>query len=117
MAIVISITNQWSDGQRLHVTGTMALSGTYAAGGEAAVFTNAIDARPGFIGLMTTNLPDLVRIEGISGFVYKYAPGTGKVLVYTGAAAQSPLTQLANGAYPAGIGLDVIDFYAIFKKY
>lgn len=117
MALAINITNQWSDGQRLHVTGTLVFSGSYAAGGELATWTNASDARQGFIGLMTQNLPDVMFIVGIAGYVYMFVRSTQKIKIMTGAAAQAALTELANGAYPGGVTGDVVEFYGVFKKF
>lgn len=117
VAYVTTITNQWSDGQRLHVTGTIVMSGVYVANGDILNWQNAIDARQGFIGIMTQNQPDMVFIQGIAGFVYVWTPANNKIKILTGAAAQAALTELAAGALPAGVTGDTITFYAIFKKF
>lgn len=112
----LAITNQWNDGQRLHVVGTVVLAGTYVALGDAVVWQNAADARPGFIGLQTTQNPDFAIIVGIAGFVYVWTPSTQKLQIRTGAAAQAALTDLTPGALPGGVTGDTITFYGIFKK-
>lgn len=112
-----TITNQWSDGQRLHVLGNIVMAGVYVALGDILNWQNAIDSRQGFIGLMTQNQPDYVIITGIAGFVYVWTPATQKLQIRTGAAAQAALTDLTPGALPAGVTGDTITFYAIFKKF
>lgn len=112
-----NITNQWSDGQRLHVTGTIVMAGSYVALGDPIVWQNAADSRQGFIGLMTQNQPDFVLVFGIAGFVYVYNLASQKIQIRTGAAAQSALTDLTPGALPGGVTGDTIQFYAIFKKF
>ncbi len=54
--------------------------------------------------------------ELASGYVYQYSRTTGVLFVLTGAAAQSPLTALTAGAYPAGVLGDVIRYEATFQK-
>lgn len=118
VAYVTTITNQWSDGQRLHVTGTIAMSGNYVALGDIINWQNAIDGRQGFIGLMTQNQPDYVVITGIAGFVYVYNLANQKIQIRaTGGAAQAALVDLTPGALPGAITGDTINFYAIFKKF
>lgn len=43
-------------------------------------------------------------------------PFQGNLQIFTGAAAQSPLTELANGATPAAVAADVIAFKAEFVR-
>lgn len=112
-----TIQQQWSDGQRLHVVGTIVMAGAYVANGDPIVWQNAVDSRPGFIALMTQNQPDYARIEGIAGFVYTYNPTNQKIGLRTGAAAQAALTEFTPGALPGGVTGDTITFYAIFKKF
>lgn len=63
------------------------------------------------------------KAGGGSGFVYGFTPAAanpsaanGKMQVFTGAAAQSPLTELANGNYPAGVLGDTIVGCAVFPR-
>jgi hypothetical protein len=58
--------------------------------------------------------PDTQWIESVSGsgYVYAYNKPTGLIQIFTGAAAQSPLTELAAGALPAGVLSDVVEFEA-----
>ena len=99
---------------------------------ERLYFTVAIDANDAYAagGLpFSLQLGDLVKsqyvpltviIEGDNGFVYAYVNGTnpsnGKVKILTGAAAQSALTELSNGAVPAGVTGDTLSGYADFTR-
>jgi hypothetical protein len=58
--------------------------------------------------------PDTQWIESVSGsgYVYAYNKPTGLIQIFTGAAAQSPLTELAAGALPAAVLSDVVEFEA-----
>lgn len=77
--------------------------------------------------LPTGSLPIKVELQSILStapganlFIYDWVPGTtlsnGGVAVYTGAAAQTGLTLLSAGAYPAGVLADTIEGEAIFPK-
>lgn len=94
-------------------------TGNYAALGDTIDFTSLGDL------VMSEYAPIFVVIQsaksgGASGFDYSYNPGTtmsnGKFQVFTGAAAQSPLTELTAGAYPAGVTGDTIIGYADFIR-
>lgn len=117
-AIAFTKTDEWDDGKRIHVLGTLTFSGNYLNGGEVPTTgsTNGIRARG------SRSAPKWVKIEGKAGFEYDYDRANEKVMVR----AQEPtnagagviaLSQLAAAAYPAGITGDVVDVYAIFDKY
>jgi hypothetical protein len=103
--------------------GTLAIAAApnYAAGGITVDFSG--------LGLPTESAPLEVEIwsEPKSGsaatalFLYSYLDGTnltnGKVQIWTGAAAQSGLAELANGAVPAGVTGDTIKFKVVCKKF
>lgn len=64
----------------------------------------------------TPLVADFYSISG-SGFVYAYNKSTGKLQIFTGAAAQSALTELTNAsAIPAGVSGDTIEVYAEFIR-
>lgn len=93
------------------VKGTLAVGaapGTYPTGGYTVSFADS--------NIKASRVPKEVTIHGRAGYVYTFIPGTtnadGKVMVLTGAAAQSPLTELAAGATPAGVSGDTIQFTA-----
>ena len=82
----------------------------YAAGGNTVNLTQ--------IGVKATRSPFTFIANPTTGYIYVYMPGTtaanGKIKILTGAAAQSALTELANGAVPAAVSNDVVPFKAEF---
>lgn len=92
--------------------GTLALSGTYAAGGGTFNLTTIAG-----VPLKLTS-PAQVRIwgKGASNHTYGYVAGTnlsdGKVLC----TVTSTGVQLANGAVPAGITSDTIQVEIVVPK-
>jgi hypothetical protein len=125
MAVATAVpTVTFSDATQglLHYIGTVAISAspaTYAAGGLVMNFTGKVQ---------TSAPPLMVRVfsavaagSGATAlFEYNFNPGTtpanGKLQVFTGAAAQSGLAELADGAVPAAVSGDTIKFEAWFKK-
>lgn len=90
---------------------------TYAAGGVLPASYSAIKDQSGaLVPLDTQNInPDTVWLQSISGsgFSYAYNKATGKIQIFTtGTATQSPAAELANGAVPAGVIADIIEFEA-----
>ncbi len=67
--------------------------GDYATDGVAPLGVNAFAAFSRY-----RREPDFVAFKSINGYYYEYDPSTGKILIRTGAAAQSALTQLTNAA-------------------
>lgn len=101
----------------------------YVAGGDTLDLTQLVSLTGGAPGatLPTFESVALVRIlsarpnlaTGYAGlFLYQYAPGTtlknGTMQVFTGAAAQAALTELAAGNYPANVLNDTIIGEAYF---
>lgn len=110
-AVTPTVTDYWHDTKREHVIGTIAIGanpGTYAAGGLALSFV-------GQEFIKSDLKPKYITIFGVGGFIYQYVLSTSKVMIFTGAAAQAALTELATAAVPAGVSGDVIGFYAIFN--
>lgn len=104
-------------------------TGNYVAGGDPLDLTQLFALASGAPGnsLPSFELPVEVRIysarpAGATGngnlFVYQYSPGTtlanGTMQVFTGAAAQTALTELSAGAYGANILNDTINAVATF---
>jgi hypothetical protein len=97
-------------------------SNNYAAGGDTLDLTALADF------IKSSGPPVVVELfsqkaGGTSGFMYAYSPAAvnpaqnnGKMQVFTGAAAQAALTELANGAYPAGVTGDTIIGIAYFPR-
>lgn len=114
-AITVVTRNTWDDGKRLHVVGTIALSGSYAAGGEVLNWGAVPQVK-------STRDPIWAQFEGKAGFVYQYDKPNDKLMVSgqeptSATAGVIALSELAAGAYPAGITGDSIQFYAVFEKF
>lgn len=105
----------WVAGNKYFVVGNIAISAapaTYTTGGIACSFSVPL--------IKATMTPILVQIQGQTGYVYQYIPGadasSGLLKILTGAAAQSPLTELTNSAsIPAAVSGDTIVFEATFN--
>ena len=113
--------------QTLRVFFKVTPSGDYPTGGDPLDLTQLFGAGgiPG-LTLPTRSLP--LKVTLISAkpaaapqtnmFVYNFAPGTtlsnGTMQVMTGAAAQTALTELSAGAYPAGVLADTILGEAVY---
>lgn len=94
----------WTDGQRLHITKQIVLSGNYTTGGEN--LSLAIN------NVKTSTVPYYVDVQGLTGaYTYKFIPGSnltnGHLKVFNGT------SEIASGAYPANVVADVITFYGI----
>lgn len=84
---------------------------TYTTGGFVPVYP--VEA------VSTPQSPVMVYVEtvGGSGYSYLWNKATGKIQIFTGAAAQSPGTELTSGAaIPAAVSSDVIQYEAHFLK-
>lgn len=107
----------------------LTLSGNYLAGGITVDLTQlfaAGNAAPG--ASLPTGANPLLPVELESSrtpgqanlYEYHYVPGTnatnGKIQIFTGAAAQTGLTELAAGALPAGVLTDTIAGRVTFPK-
>lgn len=122
--IAVTVTDVDSTQSSVVIRGTLAVTaspGTYTAGGYVLDFSN-IDA------IKSNSVPKRVlvfsaRLAGATAanlFDYSFSPGTtianGRLQLFTGAAAQTALTELSNGNTPAGVSGDTIEFEAIFPK-
>jgi hypothetical protein len=108
---------------------TLVMAGVYAAGGMTLDLTQLFAAAAGAPGssLPTGALPltplvlESSRAPGQANlYKYHFVPGTtlsnGTVQIFTGAAAQTALTELSNGALPAGVTADTISGRVTFPK-
>lgn len=119
-ALAVGTENAYPSGKdmtqrRFHTYGTVAINAspaTYAAGGLVFSF-----AAPVFdVSSQTPIDLDIKSVSG-SGYVYVWVKSTNKIEIYTGAAAQSPLTQLTDGAtIPTAVSGDTIVYHAQFLK-
>jgi hypothetical protein len=104
-------------GNGLHVYGTIPTpTGNYSTAGDTVSFA-------GIDQIKASGLPFRINIWSNKAgqtnlFIYNYAAGTslanGKVQVFSGAAAQTGLTELSAGAYPAGVLADTLQFEIIY---
>ncbi len=114
MANVLLVTDVWDDGQRLHVVGTINLSGNYTqVTGEP--LSLAVDK------VYSDKVPVQLEVSGRGcGAVVTYTPGAtrdaGKLRLWGAAGGAGGLTEIATAAYNAAITGDTFDFHAIFKK-
>lgn len=103
---VMTITDQWSDGKRLHVIGTATPTGSYATPGPTLDF--------GAAGVESSGLPEAVFFTG---------KNTGTHLTYVAGANQTAgtvrfwegVTEKPDEAFDAGQLAEVFTVYAIFK--
>lgn len=120
MALLVTPVHSWDDGQKMHVIGTIAASGSYTTGGDTLDFT---PVAAGFKGrnLGIASPPEWVHIEGFAGYTYSNSIGTllNNSLMKTQqapSAGSNPLSEISASAYPAAVIADTISFYAVFKK-
>lgn len=110
MTITPTIVDQWSDGKRLFVVGTLTFAGAYvtAASGDPVSFANT--------SIQTTQVPTFFQVQPAnSGYDLGYTKGTtrdnGFIKVW-----QAFATELGSGNYPASLlGDTAIQFLATFK--
>ena len=104
MPAVIVIKDHWTDGKRLHVTGTVTTSGNYTTGGDTLSFANT--------EIKSASPPVFVIIQGQGVNNYTYVPGStmanGLIFGQTGGVQFTTATP-----YPT----DTVSFYAIFPKF
>lgn len=116
--------------RRTSISGQAVISAspaTYATGGLGTLVTGTInwqaltDQTTSAAVLLETTATQPIMVYftsvGGSGFIYGWNKATNKFQIFTGAAAQSGLTELTSGAaIPAGVSGDVIEFDADFAK-
>ena len=115
MALTFTLVDTWDDGQRIHVSGTIAASGSYSTGGD----TLDLSQFP-IVAATQAPIQGTAWMDGISGYDYVFIPGSamnnGLVKIFQQGASAGAFPELAAGAYPSGIASDTITFYGIFKK-
>ena len=122
--ITVTINSTDWTGKNLIVYGTVAWSAspdTYSTGGNTMSFA-------GFDDIKSDGLPNFVEVfsqptaanHAANSYVYQFLTGTtlanGTLQIFTGAAAQTALTELSAGAVPAGVSGDTIKFRASFPR-
>jgi hypothetical protein len=115
MALTFTLVDTWDDGKRVHVSGTVAASGSYITGGDALDHSQFP-----VIGSTQAPIQGTAWLDGLAGYDYVFIPGaaqtSGKVKIFQQGSGAEAFPELASGAYPAAITGDAITFYGIFKK-
>ncbi len=109
MALALTVTNHWDDGKRLHVVAGLTPSGNYAAGGDAIPLTST--------DIKSRKAPIMAIPMGTGSAVYDYLVTINANVLVLKIVTRSTGTELAAGAYPAGILADLIGVYMIFHKF
>lgn len=110
MATTVAVRSYWDDGKRVHVLGTVTFSGSYTTGGDSVSLTGLFPGQ--------RSAAELVKIDGKSGYVYKFDRNNSKILVMQApATGTNPLAEIPASAYPSGVTSDTVDFYAVAKKF
>ena len=104
----LTILDHWSDTKRIHVTGYLTASGSYATGGDPVPLSSPL--------IKSASLPLFANISGASA-VYEYLPVPNGIIPSMKVVTRSTGAELAAGAYPAGITADYIGVYIIFPKF
>lgn len=102
------------------VFGKIAISvspGTYATGGLAISWASELIKAAGATAATLPIPTDVIFYDASgSGFDFRWNKATNKIQVFTGAAAQSALTELTAAATPAGVSGATIRFMARFPR-
>jgi hypothetical protein len=115
MALTFTLVDTWDDGKRIHVSGTIAASGSYSTGGDTLDLSQ-------FPVIAATQSPvqGTAWMDGLAGYDYVFTPGSamnsGKVKIFQQGSGAGAFPELAAGAYPSAITSDTVTFYGIFKK-
>ena len=124
MSASLKVADHWVDGKRIHVVGTLTLSGNYVTGGiplnlvsdqiksnAAPTYANITGRSSGYYGYNAYIGP----YYAVGSYGYKFIPGpnitNGVVMITTGSG------EIAPGALPVLITGDSIQFYAVFPKF
>lgn len=107
MALTLSAIKKYKMNREFKVIATVALSGSYPAGGEPLDLT---------VQHFLRKEPDLVRFVGSGGFNYTYDAATKKVIVRVNDAggANAPMGVHTTAAYAGGVSADVIKMEALW---
>ena len=115
MALAFTLVDTWDDGQRIHVAGTIAASGSYSTGGD----TLDLSQFP-LIAATQPPVQGTAWMDGLAGYDYVFIPGSamnnGKVKIFAEGSSAGAFPELAASSYPGAITGDTVTFYGIFKK-
>lgn len=112
----VTVTGKIRNVNTVEYFGTIAIGSdplTYAAGGLVTTFQVA--------GVQSSKPPLWVDIQGIAGYIYRFAPGTtianGKTQIFceTTVATNAALLEHTVAAIAAAVAADTIRFRAVFQ--
>lgn len=112
----VTVTGKIRNVNTVEYFGTIAIGAdplTYAAGGLVTSFNVA--------GIQSSKPPLWVDIQGIGGYIYRFAVGTtianGKTMIFceTTVATNAPLLEHTTAAIASGVDTDTIRFRAVFQ--
>lgn len=109
MSATLTMTDQWSDGKRMFVLGSIVFTSTYPTGGESLDFTT--------IGVETSQAPLFMDVQECQGYSAFFTAGTSpsdtanKLQIYTASTAE-----LSASTYPSQITGGQFNFMAIFQQ-
>lgn len=72
MALAFSLVDTWDDGKRIHVSGTIAATGSYATGGDTVDLSQ--------VPVIASTQPPIqgtAWMDGLAGYDYVFIPGGG----------------------------------------
>jgi hypothetical protein len=100
MALAFSLVDTWDDGKRIHVSGTIAATGSYATGGDTVDLSQ--------VPVIASTQPPIqgtAWMDGLAGYDYVFIPGaamnSNKVKMFASAgAAQAAFPELTAGGVP-----------------
>lgn len=106
-------------GNQLIISGAVALTGNYVTHGDVLSFLGFDVIKSSYPPLRVELFETPAAGVTASGYVLQFVPGTtqgnGVIQIFdTGAASGDPLTELAAGAYPAGLTGAIIGCRAWF---
>jgi len=108
MSLTVNITDHWSDGKRIHVTGTLVPTGVYATGGDVIPLNLS--------AIKSASPPVFASAQGF-GYDYSIVLGTTLRNSKLRVTVTNTGVELAAGAYPAAMLANPPLFYGIFPKF
>ena len=116
MAVAVSSVDNFYDVGTFYVAKvTLAFSGSYASSGDstAGIWSD--------VKIKSSKVPIFAQISGLAGFQYSYDVANEMIWVHgqeptSASAGVIAMSELAAGAYPAGITGDTVTAIVYFQK-
>src|SRR5579864_272211 len=71
MALAFTLIDTWDDGQRIHLAGTVAFSGSYSTGGDSLDLSQSPQ-----VAATQAPIQGTAWMDGLSGYDFLFAPGS-----------------------------------------